>query len=171
MGKDILHRVGNGGHCGCETVSREVLPQVEIPEKWTQEPPCFAITIWCAIKIAHQWGWWSDDQISQHALLRCSGMETHTFFLSGIYATGLVKSTDKMDEICINGTFSAQEPREWKFFSPESRLISGLLELLQVRLFWKIITSRPWQLSHSCQTGVCEYFPSNLVLELWNMKM
>ena len=33
MGKDILHRVGNGGHCGCETVSREVLPQVEIPEK------------------------------------------------------------------------------------------------------------------------------------------
>ena len=54
MGKDILHRVGNGGHCGCETVSREVLPQVEILEKWTQEPPCFAITIWCAIKIAHQ---------------------------------------------------------------------------------------------------------------------
>ena len=54
MGKDILHRVGNGGHCGCETVSREVLPQVEIPEKWTQGPPCFAITIWCAIKIAHQ---------------------------------------------------------------------------------------------------------------------
>ena len=54
MGKDILHRVGNGGHCGCETVSREVLPQVEIPEKWTLEPPCFAITIWFAIKIAHQ---------------------------------------------------------------------------------------------------------------------
>ena len=54
MGKDVLHKVGNGGHCGCETVSREVLPQVEIPEKWTQEPPCFAITIWCAIKIAHQ---------------------------------------------------------------------------------------------------------------------
>ena len=54
MGKDILHRVGNGGHCGCETVSREVLPQVEIPEKWTQDPPCFGITIWCAIKIAHQ---------------------------------------------------------------------------------------------------------------------
>ena len=26
-------------------VSDEVLPQVEIPEKWTQEPPCFAITI------------------------------------------------------------------------------------------------------------------------------
>ena len=45
MGKDILDRVGNGGCNGCETVSREVLPQVEIPEKWTQGPPCFAITI------------------------------------------------------------------------------------------------------------------------------
>ena len=54
MGKDILHKVGNGGHCGCETGSREVLPQVEIPEKWTQEPTYFAITIWCAIKIAQQ---------------------------------------------------------------------------------------------------------------------
>ena len=43
-GKDILYRVGNGGRCGCEAVSRKVLPQVEIPEKWTQEPPCFAIT-------------------------------------------------------------------------------------------------------------------------------
>ena len=45
MGKDILHRVGNGGCCGCETVSPEVMPQVEIPEKLTQGPPCFAITI------------------------------------------------------------------------------------------------------------------------------
>ena len=52
MGKDILQRVGNGGHCGCETVSREVLPQVEIPEKWTQEPPCFAITT-CVRLISH----------------------------------------------------------------------------------------------------------------------
>ena len=42
--KDILYRVGNGGCCECETVSREVFPQMEIPEKWTQEPPCFAIT-------------------------------------------------------------------------------------------------------------------------------
>ena len=40
-----MHRVGNSGWCGCETISREVLPQVEIPEKWTQGPPCFAITI------------------------------------------------------------------------------------------------------------------------------
>ena len=44
MGKYILYIVGNGGRCGCETVPREVIPQVEIPEKWTQEPPCFAIT-------------------------------------------------------------------------------------------------------------------------------
>ena len=28
-----------------KTVSREALPQVEIPEKWTQGLPCFAITI------------------------------------------------------------------------------------------------------------------------------
>ena len=28
MGKDILHRVGNGGHCGCETVSRESTPMI-----------------------------------------------------------------------------------------------------------------------------------------------
>ena len=65
MGKDILHRVGNGGHCGCETVSREVLPQVEIPEKWTQEPPCFAITIWCAIKIAHMFMCMGLQQLSK----------------------------------------------------------------------------------------------------------
>ena len=75
MGKDILHRVGNGGHCGCETVSREVLPQVEISEKWTQEPPCFAITIWCAIKIAHQWQHNGNDSVSNHqphdCLLNC----------------------------------------------------------------------------------------------------
>ena len=34
MGKDILYRVVNGGRCGCETVSREVVLQVEIPEKY-----------------------------------------------------------------------------------------------------------------------------------------
>ena len=45
MGEDILYGVDNGWRCGCETVSREVFPQVEIPEKWTQERPCFAITI------------------------------------------------------------------------------------------------------------------------------
>ena len=28
----------------------------------------------------------------------------------------LVKLTDKMDEICMNGKFSAQEPSEWRVF-------------------------------------------------------
>ena len=36
--------------------------------------------------------------------------------LSGIYATGLVKLADKMDEICINGKLSIQEPSEWRVF-------------------------------------------------------
>ena len=57
MGKDILHRVGKGGHCGCEIVSREVLPQVEIPEKWTQEPPCFATWIWIWQLVGRAPGW------------------------------------------------------------------------------------------------------------------
>ena len=53
--------------------------------------------------------------------------------------------TDKMDEICINGKFSAQEPSEWRdlaylwiillYSSLESRLIPAVLEG-QVRLFW-----------------------------------
>ena len=78
----------------------------------------------------------------------------------------LVKLTDKMDEICINGKFSVQEPSErslWVillYFSLESRLIPAVMELGQVRLFWKLIRLRIWQLSYSCQTGVCEYFPS-----------
>ena len=41
---------------------------------------------------------------------------TGTGKLSGMYATGLVKLTDKMDEICINGKFSVQEPSEWRVF-------------------------------------------------------
>ena len=36
--------------------------------------------------------------------------------LSCIYATGLVKLTDKMDKIYINGKFKVQEPREWRVF-------------------------------------------------------
>ena len=53
----ILDRVGNGGCSGCETVSREVLPQVEIPEKWTQGPPCFAITIGVRLRSHTNQGW------------------------------------------------------------------------------------------------------------------
>ena len=47
--------------------------------------------------------------------------------LSGIYATGLVKLTDKMDEICIDGKFSVQEPSEWRVFC---------IQLLQLDLCW-----------------------------------
>ena len=58
----------------------------------------------------------------------------------------LVKMTDKMDEICINRTFSAQEPSEWRDFSIpvsnllysslESRLIPAVLEgQVKLRLF------------------------------------
>ena len=57
--------------------------------------------------------------------------------LSGIYASGLVEVTDKMDKICINGKLSVQEPSEWRgffaylwvillYFSLESRLIPAL---------------------------------------------
>ena len=52
----------------------------------------------------------SDNQISQHALLRGS-RKKH----SGIHATELVKLADKMDEICISGKFSVQEPSKWRF--------------------------------------------------------
>ena len=55
----------------------------------------------------------------------------------------------KTDEIYINEEFSVQKPSEWRvfayvwvillYFSPESRLIWGVLELGQVRLFWKLI--------------------------------
>ena len=36
--------------------------------------------------------------------------------LSGIYATGLVKLTYKIDKICINGKLSVQVPTQWEFF-------------------------------------------------------
>ena len=36
---------------------------------------------------------------------------------SGIYATGLVKLTDKMDGICVSAKLSVQEPSEWGVFS------------------------------------------------------
>ena len=36
---------------------------------------------------------------------------------------------------------------------------------------WKLIRSRIWQLSHSCQTGVWEYFPTSLALKEWNVRM
>ena len=48
------------------------------------------------------------------------------------------------------------------YFNLESRLIPAVLELGQVRLFWKSIRSRIWQLSHRCQTWA--YFPCSLAL-------
>ena len=39
--------------------------------------------------------------------------------LSGIYAISIVKLTDKMDELCVNGGLSVQEPSEWKVFSKQ----------------------------------------------------
>ena len=54
----------------------------------------------------------SDNQISQHALLRGS-RKKHS--LAFIYATELVKLADKMDEICISGKFSVQESSKWRF--------------------------------------------------------
>ena len=53
------------------------------------------------------------NQISQHTLLRGTGQQEET--LSGIHATELVKLADKMDEICISGKFSVQEPSKWRF--------------------------------------------------------
>ena len=64
--------------------------------------------------------------------------------LSGNYATELMKLTDKLDEICINGKLTVQEPSAWRvllhtceqkilYFSPESGLTSGMLELGQLR--------------------------------------
>ena len=88
----------------------------------------------------------------------------------------LVKMTDKMDEICINRKFSAQEPSEWRDFSiPVSNFTvfqpriwtdsSSAGRSSQIEVVLKLIRSRIWQLSHCCQTGVWEYFPSSLALK------
>ena len=73
--------------------------------------------------------------------------------------------TDKMDEICINRKFSAQEPSEWRNFSIlvsillysslESRLIPAILEG-QDRLFWNWLG----QEFDSCQIAVKLEFES-----------
>ena len=66
----------------------------------------------CHCPLKSEWGWSPDNQSSQHALLKCSWLIKT---LSGSHS--LVKMTDKMDEICINRKFSAQEPSEWRDFS------------------------------------------------------
>ena len=71
-------------------------------------PPCTVppATVHCYQNEAAQCS--SDNQISQHALLRGS-RKKHS------HATELVKLADKMDEICISGKFSVQEPSKWRF--------------------------------------------------------
>ena len=64
----------------------------------------------------------------------------------------------------VNGESFAYLRVSLLYFSLESRLIPAVVELGNVRLCWKLIRSRIWQLSHSCQTGVWEYFPSSLAL-------
>ena len=96
---------------------------------------------------------------------------------SSIYATELVKLTDKMDGICNSGKLSVRKPSElwgvfaylWVillYFSLDSRLIPAVLELGQVKFFFfKLIRSGIWQLSHSCQTGFWEYFQSSVAFK------
>ena len=99
--------------------------------------------------------------------------------LSGIYATGPVKFTDKMDEICINGRFSVQEPSEWRvffaylwvillYFSTESGLISGMLE---VWLFWKLNQVRNMTAVRQLSNLSWKSFSGNQAWKCWNMKM
>ena len=100
--------------------------------------------------------------IRQSNLPSCfAGVQLEENTLCHFYAIGQVKLTDKMDRICINGKCSVQESSEWILFCIpvsnvtvfQARLISGVLTLVQVTLLWKLIRSRIWQLSHSCQTG------------------
>ena len=65
----------------------------------------------------------------------------------------------------VNGEFFAYLWVILLYFSLGPRLIPAVLKLGQVKLFWKLIRSRIWQLSHSCQTGVWGYFPSSLPLK------
>ena len=111
-------------------------------------------------------------QSSQHALLRCSWpIKT----LSGIYASDWWNWQIKWMKSVSMGSFQYKNQVNGEsfaflwvsllYFSLESRLIPAVLELGQVRWYWKLIRLRIWQLSHSCQTGVWEYFPSSLALK------
>ena len=124
----------------------------------------------CHCPLLSEWGWSSDNQSSQHALLMCSWpIKT----LSGLYmyATDWWNWQIKwMKSVSVGGfQYKNQVNGEsfaylWVillYFSLESRLIPAKLELGQVRLFWKLIWSIIWQLSPSCQPGVWEYFPSS----------
>ena len=66
----------------------------------------------CHCPLQSKWCCSSDNQISQHAFTRCSSMKT----LSGNYATELVKLTDKLDEIFINGRFQYRSKVNGEFY-------------------------------------------------------
>ena len=95
----------------------------------------------CHCPLQSKWGCSSNSQISQHALLRCSSMATH----SSNYAMELVKLTGWNMyhwEVFSTGSKWLESFIAYMWvillcFDPESRLISGMLELGQVRLFWK----------------------------------
>ena len=100
MGKDILYRVGNGGRCGCESVSREVLLQVEIPEKWTQEPPCFAITTGVRLR-SH----------TKNQLTHCS-LRDVAVILKLVPENSSLGTTRHRDKNCF--LVIVAKPREWE---------------------------------------------------------
>ena len=95
----------------------------------------------------------SDNQISQ---CLAEGQQEETLF---IHATELVKLADKIDEICISGKFSVQEPSKWRFLLHTVALC--MRKFQECWLFWKLIMlirSRIWQLPDTCQTGVWKSF-------------
>ena len=118
----------------------------------------------CHCPLYSDWGWSPNDQNLSMPCLNAAG--PWKYFLAFM----------SQGEICISGKLSVQEPSEWGgffaylqviwlYFSLESSLIPAVLELCQVRLFWKLIRSRIWQLSHNCQTGIWEYFLNSLSLK------
>ena len=127
----------------------------------------------CHCPLNSEWGWPSDNQSSQHALRRCSWpIKT----LTGIYCTDWWNWQINWMKSVSMGRFQYNNHVNGESLAfllvillylslVESRVIPALLELCQIRLFWKSIRSRIWQLLHSCQTGVWEYFSSNLALK------
>ena len=126
----------------------------------------------CHCPLWSEWGWSSDNTSSQHALPRCNWpIKT----LCGIYVTDWWNWQIKWMKCVSMGSFQHKNRVNGESFaylwvillylSQESTLIPAVLELGQVRLFWKLIRSRIWQVSHSCRTGVWECFPSSLALK------
>ena len=65
----------------------------------------------------------------------------------------------------VNGEFFAYLWVILLYFNLKSRPIPAVLELVQVKLFWKFIRSRILQLSYSCQDEAWEYFPRSFALK------